>query len=45
MGRVLDHLRDIGDMSRTDFSKNTLNDPDDTPNKPVSLIASCKTKV
>lgn len=35
--RVLYDLGDVGDVARADFTENTLVDPDDTPDDPVTL--------
>lgn len=44
VGRVLDDLGYVRDMSRTDFTKNTFNNPYDTADEPVSLTRTNKTK-
>lgn len=35
--RVLDDFGDVGTVARTDFTKDTLVDPDDTSDEPVTL--------
>lgn len=35
--RVLDHLGDVSPMTRTNFTKDALPDPDDAANEPVAL--------
>ena len=35
--RVLDDLVDVGPVTRADFAKDTLEDPDDTADEPVAL--------
>lgn len=37
VGRVLNDLVDIGPVPRADFTKDTLEDPDDAANEPVAL--------
>ena len=37
IGRVLDHLRDVRAMARTDFAEDALIDPDEATDKPVTL--------
>lgn len=37
IGRMLDNFGDVGDVTRADFTQDTLKDPDDTANKPVAL--------
>jgi hypothetical protein len=34
---VLDHLGDVGPVTRTNFTKDALPDPDDTTDEPVAL--------
>lgn len=35
--RVLDDFRDVGTVAGTDFTKDTLVNPDDTTDEPVTL--------
>jgi hypothetical protein len=35
--RVLDHLGDVRPVTRTNFTKNALPDPDDAADEPVAL--------
>lgn len=37
VGRVLDNFGDIGPVTRADFAKDTLPDPNDPSNNPVAL--------
>lgn len=42
LGRVLNDLRDISPVTRADFTKDTLVDPDNSTNEPVTLLARSK---
>jgi hypothetical protein len=37
VGRVLDHLGDVGPVAGANFTENAFADPDETTNKPVAL--------
>lgn len=42
LGRVLNDLRDISPVTRADFTKDTLVDPDNSTNEPVTLLTRSK---
>ena len=41
---MLDHFGDVGDVTRTNFAKNTFNDPNNSSDEPVSLIVVLSTR-